>query len=442
MDERADVMELDTGVEQVNRVAGIDIAKTSALVCTRLPVQKNPARRVQKTFPVGATTAAIAELADHLVYQGVELVVMEATSVYWKPYFFLLEARGLSVWLVNARDVKNVPSRPKTDKLDAVWLAKLAERGMLRPSFVPPKPVRQLRDLTRLRKTLVEERSRHRQRVEKILEDACIKISDSKDGASDLFGASGRAMLDALVAGQRDPRAIAELARGLMRRKIPYLAQALAGQFEEHHGYLIKVLLDLHDWLSTRITELDEKIEAAIAEIDPTPPPDERHPNRMPLIDRLDEIPGVGRETAAAIIAEIGVDMSVFPTEGHLSSWAKLTPRTIQSGNRNSHGPAGKGNRWLKGPLTQAAVSTGRTQTFLGSRYRRIIKRAPKNKAQAAIARNILEIAWALIRDPDARFTDLGPDWHDRHVNQARQTRQRIRELERLGYTVTPAHAA
>jgi transposase len=442
MDERAEVVELEQSVEQVARVAAIDIAKASALVCTRVPGEKNPARRVQKTFPVKATTAAIAELADHLVCQGVELVVMEATSVYWKPFFFVLEARGLKTWLVNARDVKNVPGRPKTDKLDAIWLAKLAERGMLRPSFIPPKPVRELRDLTRLRTTLVEDRSRYRNRIEKILEDACLKVTDKKDGVSDLFGVSGRAMLDALCAGERDPRALAELARGKLRVKIPTLVEALAGQFTEHHAYQVRMLLEDHDRLGGQIEELTARIEAAIAGLDSTSGSDGGGPGRTPLLDRLDEIPGVGRETAAVIIAEIGFDMTVFPTPGHLASWAKLTPRTIQSGAKNSHGPAGKGNGWLKGPLGNAAVSASQTKTFLGARYRRIAKHAPAKKALVAVARNILEICWYLIDDPDARFSDLGPDWHDRHVNRTRKTRQAVRELEHLGYTVTLAPAA
>jgi transposase len=332
-----------------------------------------------------------------------------------------------------------VPGRPKTDKLDAIWLAKLAERGMLRASFVPPEPIRRLRDLARLRTSLTQDRARYRNRVEKILEDAQIKVSVV---VSDLFGASGRSMLDALCAGQRNPRILAELAQGRMRSKIPKLVEALTGQFEDHHAYLIRLLLEDHDRLTAQIEDLTARIEAAIAEIDPTPPPDPDHPGRMPLLDRLDEIPGVGRDTAAAIIAEIGVDMSVFPTPGHLASWAKLTPRTVQSGAKSTHGPTGKGNGWLKGPLGQAAMNAGRTKTFLGARYRRIVRHAPAKKAMVAVARNILEIAWILIQDPDARFHDLGPDWHDRHVNRTRKTRQAVRELQHLGYTVTLAEAA
>jgi transposase len=441
-DERAEVVELETRVEHVDRVAAIDIAKASAMVCTRLPHGSNPGRRVQRTWPVKATTAAIIELAEQLEATGVELVVMEATGVYYKPFFFLLEARGLRCQLVNAREVKNVPGRPKTDKLDAIWLAKLAERGMLRASFVPPRPQRELRDLTRMRKVLTEERSRYRTRIQDVLEDACIKISDKAEGASDLFGVSGRAMLAALVAGERDPEVLAQLARGTMRRKIPALEQALNGRFNDHHSRQLRRLLRLHDNLSGEIDQLSAEIEAKIAELDPTPPPDDDHPHRMPVLDRLDEIPGVGREAAATILGEIGFDMTVFPTPGHLASWAKVTPRTIQSGAKNTHGPTGKGNRWLKGTLGNAAVCTSRTKTFLGARYRRIIKHAPKKKAVVAVSRNILEICWHLIGDPDARFVDLGPDWHDRRIDAGRKMRQHIRELEHLGFTVTLAPAA
>lgn len=434
MNEHAEIVELQVEAEQTERVASIDIAKASAVVCTRLPSERG-GRRAQRVWEVAAHTGAIEELADHLVSQSVELVVMEATCTYWKPFFYLLEARGLRCWLVNARDVKNVPGRPKTDKLDAIWLAKLAERGMLRPSFVPPKPIRQLRDLTRLRKTLTEDRTRYRQRVEKILEDAQIKLSAV---VSDLFGVSGRAILDALVSGERRPAVLAELSRGSLRGRKQTLAEALNGQFEAHHSFVIGLLLEDHDRLDEQIARLSARIERAIAAIDPGPP-DGGGPG---LIERLDEIPGVGRSCAETLIAEIGVDMNAFPTPGHLASWAKLTPRTIQSGAKHAHGPTGTGNRWLKGPLGEAATATARTKTFLGARYRRIARHAPAKKAVVAVSRNILEIAWVLINDPEARYTELGPDWHDRHVNRTRKTRQHVRELEHLGYNVTLAPAA
>jgi transposase len=442
MDGHVEIVELDQQTEFVTRAAAIDIAKSSGMVCTRLPAESGGERRVQRAWAVSATTEDIIALGDHLVCQQVELVVMEATGVFWRPWFYLLEDRGLRVWLVNPRDVKNVPGRAKTDKLDAVWLAKLAERGMLRASFVPPAPVRELRDLTRLRRTLTEDRTRYRQRVADVLQDACLKIADRSEGLTDLFGVSGRAMLSALVAGQRDPKALAGLAHPRVKGKRAYLEKALAGRFTDHHGRVVGRLLGLHDRLDAEITALNAEIEAAITALDPTPAPDDAHPDRRPLLDRLDEIPGVSREVAADILGETGFDMTCFPTAGHLASWAKLTPRTIQSGARNTHGPTGKGNRWLKGPLGQAATAAGRTKTFLGARYRRIAKHAPKKKAQVAVARNILEICWVLIGDPNARFTDLGPDWHTRHLDTARKTRQHVRELEHLGYTVTLTQAA
>ena len=438
----AEIVELEQQDEYVVRVAAIDIAKASAMVCTRLPAGSDPARRAQRTWAVGATTEDVIALGDHLVCQSVELVVMEATGNYWRPFFYLLEDRGLRVWLVNPRDVKNVPGRPKTDKLDAIWLAKLAERGMLRPSFVPPAAVRQLRDLTRMRRTLTEDRTAYRQRVADILQDACLKIADKDEGITDLFGVTGRAILDALIAGERHPATLAALARGRLKNKTAYLRKALTGRFTDHHARLITAYLALHDHLDEQITALNTDIEAAITALDPTPPPDGDHPHRTPLLDRLDEIPGVSREIAADILGETGFDMTVFPTPGHLASWAKTTPRTIQSGARNTTAGTGKGNRWIKGPLGQAATAAGRTQTFLGARYKRIIKHAPKKKAVVAISRNILEICWHLIADPDARFTDLGPNWHDRNINTARKTRQHIRELEHLGYTVTLTPAA
>ncbi|MFJ5879829.1 IS110 family transposase [Kitasatospora cineracea] len=426
----------------VARVAAIDIAKTSGVVCMRLPHDSIEGRRVQQVWTVASTTNAILELGDRLRCQGVQRVVMEATGSYWKPFFYLLEDRGLECWLVNAREVKNVPGRPKTDRLDAVWLAKLAERGMVRASFVPPEPVRQLRDLTRTRTAFTQDRTRHKHRVEKLLEDAQIKLSTV---VSDLFGVSGRAMLEALAGGERHPRALAGLARGSLVKKQQALVEALTGHFEDHHGHLLRVLLGTVDHYTGQIGELDWRITALLGEM--TGPPDDTSDTSVgqpaaELIQRLDAVPGVGVATAQIILAEIGLDMSRFPTPEHLVSWAKLCPRTIQSGAKNSAGPAGKGNPWLKGALGEAANAAARTDTFLGARYRRIVKRRGHAKALVAVARSILTIAWHLISDPDARYQDIGPDWHQRHLNTTRKTRDLVRQLQALGHQVTLAPAA
>ncbi len=354
------------------------------------------------------------------------------------------------MWLVNARDVKNVPGRPKTDKLDAIWLAKLNERGMLRPSFVPPEPIRQLRDYTRLRLDLTTERSRHAQRLEKLLEDALIKISTV---ATDIMGVSGRAMIEALIAGQRDPHALADLARGRMRVKHAALVQALTGQFDAHHGELAQILLDQVDALSAQIEHLTARIDELIAAIPAaqgvdadgtTGPQAGTGPDAAALsaIARLDEVPGIGTRAAQIIIAEIGLDMAVFATPGHLASWAKLCPRANQSGAKNRSGATGKGNRYLKGVLGEVAAAAAKTNTFLGHRYRRLVKRCGKLKALVAVARSILVIIWHLLSDPAARFHDLGPDFYDNRLGPERTKRNHIRQLEALGYKVTLEPAA
>jgi transposase len=437
--------------EQVlERVAAVDVAKASGMVCTRVPHQSRPGKRRTRVWPVDATTNAILELADHLVAEGVEKVTLESTSDYWRIWFYLLESAELDVQLVRAQDVKQAPGRPKSDKLDAVWLAKLTERGMLRPSFVPPAEIRRLRDYTRLRADLTRERTRHYSRLEKLLEDALIKVSAV---ASSLAAKSVRDMLEALIRGERDPKILASLARGRMRAKHDRLVQALAGRFDDHHAELARLLLDQIDTLSAQIGRLTTRIEELIAAIPPAQGIDAdgttgpaagygKNAPVLPAVDRLDEVTGIGRGGAQAIIAEIGLHMSVFPTAAHLVSWAKISPQTIQSGTRSRAGHTGKGNPYLRGLLGEAAAAAGKTGTFLGERYRRLVKRRGKLKALVAIARSILVIVWHLLDNPAARYHDLGAGYYASRVDKNRKMRNHVRQLEALGYTVTLTQAA
>ena len=440
---------LDTEHELVlERVCAIDVAKDSGKVCVR--VSSRSGRRVSKVWDVPARSGAVGELAEQLVGEGIEKVTVESTSDYWRIWFYLLEAAGLSVQLVNARDAKNVPGRPKSDKLDAVWLAKLTEKGMLRPSFVPPAPVRELRDYTRLRTDLTRERSRYWQRLEKLLEDALIKVSAV---ASTLDTLSVRDMLEALIAGERDPRRLADLARGRMRVKHGALVEALSGRFDDHHAELARMLLDQIDALSTQIATLTIRIDELLAAMEPRTRADEPHTpggagtvadgaRELTTIERLDDIPGISPGLAQIILAEIGLDMSQFPTAAHLVSWAKLCPRTIQSGAIQRGGRTGKGNPYLKGALGEAAVAAAKTDTFLGERYRRIVKRRGKLKALVAVARSILVVIWNMLHDPIARFRDLGADYHTTRINTERRTRNYVTQLMAMGYRVTLEPAA
>lgn len=409
----------------IERVAALDIGKAELVCCVRLPGQGT--RRAQEVSTHSTMTRSLGELANRLVELRVERVVMEATSDYWKPVFWLLEAHGLEPWLVNARDVKHLPGRPKTDVLDAVWLCKVAERQMLRPSFVPPAQIRQLRDLTRYRMSLVAARGAEKSRVEKLLEDACIKLSVV---ASDIFGVSGREMMAALIAGERDPGRLAEMARSRMRAKIPQLREAFTGFFTDHHAMLLSQMLARIDGIEADIDLLDSRIEA---HLDPF----------ADAVARLDEIPGIGPTVAAVIIAEIGIDMSRFPTSGHLCSWARFAPGIKSSaGKAKGRGSTGHGNRYLARVLGEAAVTAGRSETFLGERYRRIARRRGKKRAQVAIGRSMLIIIWHLLADPEARYVDLGPEHYTRSVNTETRKRNHIRELQALGYTVHVEPAA
>jgi transposase len=437
--------------EQIlERVAAVDVAKASGMVCTRVPHPSRAGKRRTRVWAVDATTGAVLELADHLVAERVEKVTLESTSDYWRIWFYLLESAGLEVQLVRAADVKQAPGRPKTDKLDAVWLAKLTERGMLRPSFVPPAEIRQLRDYTRLRTDLTRERTRHYARLEKLLEDALIKVSAV---ASRLDTLSVRDMVEALIAGERDPQVLAGLARGRMKAKHAALVAALTGKFDDHHAELARMLLDQIDALTAQIGKLAIRIEELIAAIpaaqgiDPdgaTGPAAGRGEGApvLPAVDRLDEVTGIGRDAAQTIIAEIGLHMNVFPTPGHLVSWAKISPQAIQSGARTRAGHTGKGNPYLKGVLGEAAAAAGKTDTFLGERYRRLVKRRGKLKALVAIARSILVIVWHLLADRATRYHDLGPGYYATRIDKNRKTRNHIRQLEALGYTVTLTQAA
>jgi transposase len=436
----------------IERVAAIDVAKEFGKVCVRLPDPARPGRRISRVWDTDATTNAVLALACRLLELGVEKVTVESTSDYWRIWFYLLESQGLDVQLVNARDAKNVPGRPKTDKLDAVWLAKLTEKGLLRPSFVPPAPIRALRDYTRMRIDFTRETTRHWQRLEKLLEDALIKISSV---ASKLDTLSTRDMIEALIRGERDPKTLAELARGRMRGKRAALIEALTGCFDDHHAVLARMLLDQIDALDRQIEALTTRIEAAIATIPAagTGNPDDHEPDdpdpsqpasraELTAIERLDEIPGISPLGAQIILAEVGLDMTRFPTANHLASWAKLTPRTIQSGAKHRAGKTGKGNPYLKGLLGEAAVAASKTNTFLGERYRRIVKRRGKLKALVAVARSILIIVWHLLADPTTRFHELGADYHTTRINKGRKIRNLVRQLEALGQTVTLQPAA
>ena len=379
--------------EIIERVAALDIGKAELVCCVRVPDEDRRGRRLQEVETYSTMTRSLLSMADRLACLGVTRVVMEATSDYWKPVFYLLEAAGFETWLVNAKDVKHLPGRPKTDRLDCIWLCKVAERQMIRPSFVPPPPIRKLRDLTRYRADLVAARTAEKNRVEKLLEDAQIKLSVV---VSDIFGVSGRDMLAALVAGERNPKVLAQLARRSMRKKITVLEEAFTGYFTDHHAFLLGRMLARVDAITADIAALDARIEEQIAPF-------------AAAVSRLDEIPGINLAAAHAIIAEIGLDMARFPTAGHLVSWAKYAPGVKESaGKKKGKNSTGHGNSYLARILGNAAAAAAKTDTFLGERYRRIARRRGATKANVAIGRSILVIIWHLLSDPDARYTDLG----------------------------------
>ena len=431
-----------------NRVAAVDVAKATGMVCVRLPRQDGS--RYSKVWEVTATMGAVTELGRQMMKDRIEMVTLEATSDYWRIFYYVLEMCGLAVQLVSPSQAKNLKGRPKTDKLDSMWLARLTEWGMLRPCFVPPAPVRALRDYTRARTDLVRERTRCWQRLEKLLEGALIKLSSV---ASKLTTQSAQDMITAMIAGERDPRVLANMAQTRMRAKHDALVEALTGMFDSHHGELAEMELDQIAFLNKRIDKLEASIRETLAQIpaaqgvnaDGTTGPDAgRGPDAavLPAALRLAEIPGVSEQMAAAIIAETGLDMTRFPTAAHLVSWAGLCRVASQSGPRSRGGKKGHGNTYLRSSLGQAAIGAARTATFLGERYGRIARRRGKVKAQVAVARSILVVIWHLLADPAARYTDLGPDYVARRTDRDKKIRNHVRGLRAMGLEVTLTPAA
>jgi transposase len=426
------------------RVAGIDIAKAKADVCTRLPPAREGGRRASRVEEVPALAGEVLALAQRLLADRVELVVMESTSDYWRVWYYLLEAAGLAVALVNPAHARQLAGRPKTDRLDAQWIARLAEMGLLRPSFVPPPEIRALRDLARTRLQLVRDRTREWQRLEKLLEGALVKLSSV---VSSLAGTkTARGILEAIADGESDSATLAALAHGNVKGGRAAVERSLQGmQVRAHHRLLIRAHLDHIAWLDRTIPALEDEIEAALGAIeagwgvtadgvpDPDPGPGAA---ALPAAQRLAEIPGISRKLAMAIIAETGLDMTRFPTAGHLVSWAGLAPVARQSGPRARKPKKGQGDAYLRGYCTQAATGAAGTDTFLGARISRLARRLGPNKAKCAVARSILIIIWHLLADPAARFSDLGPGWHDRKHDRDRKILAHLRQLQALGLNV------
>ena len=406
----------------VERCAGVDVGKDEVLVAVRTPGANGGRAQEVRTFRT--FTSGLEAMAGWLAALGVTEVVMEATGSYWKPVWYVLEEAGFKLKLVNARHVKILPGR-KTDVGDAAWLAELLEHGLLGGSFVPPAAIRELRDLTRYRKRLVQTHASEVQRIQKTLEDAGIKLASV---ASDVVGVSGRAMLKALVAGERDPEVLAELSKGRLRKKVPELRQALHGRFRPHHAVVIGLALD-------HLDHLEASMAAPDAEVDKVMAPFER------ARDHLDTITGVGKRAAECMIAEIGVDMGVFPTASHLASWAGSAPGNNVTGGKRHSGRTTQGDRWLGEVLTECAWAAAHSKdTYLSSQFWRLARRIGKKKAAVAVGHSILVIAWHLLSD-DCDYEDLGGDYFAKRDTE--RSRQRaVSQLQALGYHVTLEPAA
>ena len=396
------------------RCCGLDIHKETVVACLMIR-EGGKVHKEVRTFLT--MTMDLVVLHDWLKAHQVTHVAMESTGVYWKPVFNLLE-EDFTVLLVNAAHIKNLPGR-KTDVKDCEWIADLLSHGLLRGSFIPPEPIRDLRDLTRYRKSLTDERVRQVQRLQKFLEGANIKLSSV---ASNVMGVSGRAMLEALTAGSTDPQILSELAKGKLRKKLPELKKALEGRFRAHHGFLVSEILAHIDFLDEAIERVSQEVSSRIVPF-------------SAMVQRLDLIPGIDRRAAEGMVSEIGVDMSCFPSDGHAASWAGLCPGNNESAGKRKSGKTRKGDRWLRRYLIEAAwAATRKKGSYLSALYHRLVVRRGKKKAIVAIAHRLLVIIYHMLKD-QASYRELGSD-HFNKLNAAHVQRHHVKRLESLGFKV------
>ncbi len=400
----------------IERCAGLDVHKATVTACVRMPGEAGGRHQEIRTF--STTTAGLLTLRDWLAGYGVTLVGMESTGIYWRAVYYLLED-DFTCWLLNAQHLRNVPGR-KTDVADSAWIAQLVEHGLVRPSFVPPREIRELRDLTRYRKAMIQERTREAQRLEKTLQDAGIKLSSV---ASDILGVSGRAMVTALVEGTHDPAVLADLAKGALRKKLPALKEALEAHFRSHHAFIASEILTHIDYLDEAIERLSGEIEKVISPF-------------AEQVALLDSIPGVNRRTAETLIAEIGADMGRFPTHRHLASWAGMCPGNNESAGKHRSGKTRKGSKWLRHALVESAGAAARTKgSYFSAQYARLKGRRGHKKAVIAVGHSILVVAYHVL-ERGQPYSELGEDYLLlRHSTEA-YTNRLVRQLERLGHKV------
>ena len=404
----------------MERVAGLDVHQATVVATARVPAAEGR-QSITETF--GTMVADLLTLREWLQAHGVTHVALESTGVYWKPVYYILED-AFTLPLINMQELKHLPGR-KTDVKDSEWLAQLLECGLLRASFVPPPPIRELRDLTRYRVQQVRDRAQEVNRLCKILEDTGLKLTSV---VTDVMGASGRAMLAALVEGTTDPAVLAELARGRLRKKLPELRRALQGRFRRHHAFLVEQILAKIDFLEETIARLNAEIDARLVPFEP-------------MLARLDTIPGIDRIGAISIVAETGGDMTRFPTAGHLCSWGAMCPGHNESAGKRRSGKTRKGNKYLRGTLIQAGLGAIHSKgTALQARYHRVKRHRGHKKAVVAVGHQILEIAYYVMRD-GVTYDELGADYFDRR-HAERAVRRYQRQLEALGYRVTLEKAA